>query len=326
MALKITFKAKRGSEGLTKKFPEQLEVKTDEVALTLFEYVAKHSNLSQDRVRLTVKSEKPASGEQLKDKVLVPNDLLKDLADKGSLTVYCRDLGPQIAWRTVFLIEYLGPIMVHPIFFNLREQIYGSSERPTLIQTIVYFCVMMHFFKREFETAYIHKFSMATMPLFNLFKNSSHYWLLSGFLVAYFGYAPSSWWSGDVSSVKKFLFYSGGFVHKPELVLALPAAWLVAEISNFIVHVNLASLRPAGTTERRIPYGYGFKKLSCPNYYFEACGWILLTVLSGNWAMALFTIVGTTQMFAWAIKKHRRYLREFPDYPKNRKAMIPFIA
>jgi hypothetical protein len=32
------------------------------------------------------------------------------------------------------------------------------------------------------------------------------------------------------------------------------------------------------------------------------------------------------QMFIWASKKHRAYKKEFGDkYPRNRKAMIPFI-
>ena len=32
-------------------------------------------------------------------------------------------------------------------------------------------------------------------------------------------------------------------------------------------------------------------------------------------------------MFAWALKKHARYRKEFgKDYPRGRKAMIPFIV
>jgi len=42
---------------------------------------------------------------------------------------------------------------------------------------------------------------------------------------------------------------------------------------------------------------------------------------------ALFTAVAAGQMYVWAVKKHRRYRKEFGDkYPRNRKAMIPFLA
>jgi very-long-chain enoyl-CoA reductase len=41
----------------------------------------------------------------------------------------------------------------------------------------------------------------------------------------------------------------------------------------------------------------------------------------------LFTVVAVGQMYVWAVKKHRRYRKEFGDkYPRGRKAMFPFIA
>jgi len=39
----------------------------------------------------------------------------------------------------------------------------------------------------------------------------------------------------------------------------------------------------------------------------------------------LFTLVGALQMTAWAKKKHRAYAKEFKDYPRGRKAIIPFL-
>ena len=35
-------------------------------------------------------------------------------------------IGPQIAWKTVFLIEYAGPLIIHPIFYWLPGLIYGK--------------------------------------------------------------------------------------------------------------------------------------------------------------------------------------------------------
>lgn len=40
----------------------------------------------------------------------------------------------------------------------------------------------------------------------------------------------------------------------------------------------------------------------------------------------LFNFVATGQMYIWAVAKHKRYRKEFKDYPRNRKAMFPFIA
>ena len=39
----------------------------------------------------------------------------------------------------------------------------------------------------------------------------------------------------------------------------------------------------------------------------------------------LFALCGFYQMAVWAFGKHRNYKKEFENYPKNRKAIIPFI-
>lgn len=42
-------------------------------------------------------------------------------------------------------------------------------------------------------------------------------------------------------------------------------------------------------------------------------------------AVALFSLVGFTQMTIWAKGKHRSYLKEFRDYPPLRMPIIPFL-
>ena len=120
-----------------------------------------------------------------------------------------------------------------------------------------------------------------------------------------------------------------------------------AELSNLKTHLTLRNLRPAGTRQRAIPYGYGFNLVSCPNYFFEAISWGVIAVLSGSWAggscvllsvsaIAVtnafdllaygFLALSTYQMAIWADKKHRTYKKEFgKDYPRGRKAMFPFL-
>ena len=39
----------------------------------------------------------------------------------------------------------------------------------------------------------------------------------------------------------------------------------------------------------------------------------------------LFTLAGFGQMTIWAWGKHRNYKREFKDYPRNRKPIVPFL-
>jgi very-long-chain enoyl-CoA reductase len=44
-----------------------------------------------------------------------------------------------------------------------------------------------------------------------------------------------------------------------------------------------------------------------------------------SFSAGLFTLAGAYQMTVWALGKHRAYKKEFSHYPKNRKAIIPFI-
>nr|pir SC2 protein - Caenorhabditis briggsae (fragments) [Caenorhabditis briggsae] len=43
----------------------------------------------------------------------------------GDAVLYVRDLGPQIAWKTVFMAEYAGPLFVYPLFYLRPTFIYG---------------------------------------------------------------------------------------------------------------------------------------------------------------------------------------------------------
>jgi 3-oxo-5-alpha-steroid 4-dehydrogenase 1 len=87
----------------------------------------------------------------------------------------------------------------------------------------------------------------------------------------------------------------------------------------------LRNLRSGDETGYKIPYGGGYRFVSCPNYLGEMVEW-------GGWALACWN-PGATAFFIWtvanlaprAIKTHRWYRQRFPDYPKERKALMPFI-
>ncbi|KAJ3415381.1 RNA polymerase II transcription factor B 52 kDa subunit [Chytridiales sp. JEL 0842] len=246
--------------------------------------------------------------------VLQSGKKLSDYNIKSGDTITFKDLGLQLGWTTVFVIEYLGPLLIHPLVYFNQGLIYGKSANMTTIQQLSLYFVLAHFLKREYETLFVHRFSNGTMPIMNLFKNNFHYWVLGGIIPAYFLYQPgfTGGFFGGVKSENYRWFLCGLFIY--------------AELSNFVTHVTLSNLRPKGTKVRKIPFGYGFNLVSCPNYFFECLAWFSLSLLTGSLSVWFFFVVGAVQMYVWAVKKHKRYRNEFGDqYPKTRKVMIPFL-
>lgn len=310
MAFTITIE-KRSAPGkpASKGFPLTVSLSSQKATLAeLKKQIASSSRkLTVERQRITTQDRKPLLDD---DKSLV------DLGISAGQTLYVKDLGPQIAWRTVFLTEYAGPILIHPLFYYFGPQIWKRDFVPSKMQTVAVSLAVAHYVKRELETLFVHRFSNGTMPLFNIFKNSTHYWFLSGFLLAPFVYSP--WFSA--ASVAGTIQDNTTFIYSTAAVMVL------AELANGYTHIILKNLRPAGTKVRKIPRGFGFELVSCPNYFFEFLAWAAFTVLTLNPASALFAAVSTAQMWVWAVKKHKNYKKEFgKEYPK-RKAMFPFIA
>lgn len=228
-------------------------------------------------------------------------------------TVYVKDLGTQIAWRTVFLVEYAGPILIHPLILALQPFIYPSAAKDaSQLQTLLCWLICLHFVKRELETLFVHRFSAATMPLRNIFKNSFHYWVLSGVMIAAFIYSP---YSAAAQEPNPILLYPG------------LAIFALGELGNLQSHLVLKGLRSSGGTERGIPQGFLFSLVTCPNYLTETISWIGVYLVSGlSWGVLIFIVVSVVQMALWAKKKERRYRKEFGDkYKKKRYTMLPGI-
>ncbi|KAK4149029.1 3-oxo-5-alpha-steroid 4-dehydrogenase-domain-containing protein [Chaetomidium leptoderma] len=245
--------------------------------------------------------------------------LLRDEAGvvaAGELVV--KDLGPQVAWRTVFVIEYFGPILFHALVPLVRPYIYriapfaykSEAETPmTQVQWLLFALFHLHFLKREFETIFVHKFSANTMPARNIVRNSAFYWLMAGLLCALDIYAP-----GNMAAREELvpLDYVG------------IALFAVGESCNWIVHQHLASLRKPGGTEKGIPNCIGSSLVTSPNYMFEVMAWVGVILISRSWAVVLFISVGILYMRSWSRGKEKALRNEFGDrYKKKRYTMLP---
>ncbi len=87
----------------------------------------------------------------------------------------------------------------------------------------------------------------------------------------------------------------------------------------------LFSLRDDGSTGYKIPRGGLFEKVSSPNYFGEIIEWIGFAIATWSLAGLTFAIWTFCNLAPRAFAHHRWYNEEFPDYPEDRKALIPFV-
>jgi len=261
----------------------------------------KHRKYYPSRQWFTVGAEKRA----LKD----ANAKISSLGLQAQDKIVFKDLGPQIGWDTVFYTEYAGPIIVHSLFFWLPSLFYSTPlEKHSFTQIVAYACVVGHYLKREFETKFVHHFSSETMPIFNIFKNSFHYWMLGGAFIAYFVYHP---------------LYTAPFSDTTVMICA--ALFALFELGNLSAHLTLKNLRPPGTRVRGIPRGGLFELVTCANYTYELAAWLVFAIFTQTVTSWLFFIVSAGQISLWALKKHIALKKEFGAKVPKRKILVPFI-
>ena len=145
------------------------------------------------------------------------------------------------------------------------------------------------------------------MPLMNIFKNSGHYWLLSGLNMAYWIYMPSA---PTARASNPLITYLG------------VALFAIGELGNYSTHLTLKNLRRPGSTDRGIPNGLGFNLVTCPNYMFETIAWIGIWLVNWSLSTGVFLAFSFTTMAIWAKKKERRYRKEFGDKYKRKSFVI----
>lgn len=87
----------------------------------------------------------------------------------------------------------------------------------------------------------------------------------------------------------------------------------------------LMNLRKPGETGYKVPHGGLYRFVTCPNYFgeiLEWTGWAIATWSLAGLAFALYTVANLAPR---ARDHHRWYLEKFPDYPKERRALLPLL-
>lgn len=127
-----------------------------------------------------------------------------------------------------------------------------------------------------------------------------------GYFFAHFADYPADWWT-DIRFISgQVLFWLG-----------LGINW---QSDNILIH-----LRKPDTTGYSIPRGGLFERVSCPNHFGEMLEWTGFALMTWSLPGLAFAVWTIANLAPRALAHHRWYQAHFPDYPKARKALIPFV-
>jgi hypothetical protein len=107
------------------------------------------------------------------------------------------------------------------------------------------------------------------------------------------------------------------------------AIGLLVFITGFIINQDsdrrLINLRKSGNGGYYIPYGGMFRYVSCPNFMGEIIEWTGYAIMAWSLPALSFAVWTAANLIPRALDHHKWYRKTFPDYPEERKAVIPKI-
>ena len=106
-------------------------------------------------------------------------------------------------------------------------------------------------------------------------------------------------------------------------------AGLIIFLSGYVINLHsdyiLRNLRKDGDTSYYIPQDGMFRYVSCPNYLGEIMEWVGWAILTWSFVGLIFALWTMANLIPRAVSHHKWYKKKFENYPKQRRAIFPFI-
>lgn len=169
-----------------------------------------------------------------------------------------------------------------------------------------------HYINRTFIYPIRIKSTPKKMPLF-IVLNAIIFNVVNAGLNGYYlaELAPSE--DYNLSWLTSVSFISGLFIFTTGVIINLKSDSI------------LINLRKPGETGYKIPEGFLFKYISSPNLFGEIIEWAGFALMAWNLPAFTFMIWTMANLIPRAKNHHDWYRRTFPEYPEERKAVIPFL-
>ena len=209
--------------------------------------------------------------------------------------------GIMISNRLGWIIMELPALLIMPTL-----TLYGSAEKNTATYIIVSLWVI-HYFNRTLIFPFKIKTKNKKMPIM-IMISAVLFNCVNGFFNGYYlGYLNE-----ELIQITSIQFLIG------------ITLFIIGMYINAASDKKLISLR-SDSKEYQIPHGGLFKYVSCPNHFGEVVEWLGFAIICWNIPALGFAIWTFCNLSPRSINHHQWYNNYFKEYPKNRRAIIPFI-
>ena len=213
-----------------------------------------------------------------------------------------RGWGPTMPNKLAWIVMEIPVVFAFGACFLLGEQI------DTVTAWIFLALWETHYIHRVFIYPFTLRGAGKRMPIiivgmgfiFNIvtgYLNGRHIFTLSG------GYPDT--WLGDARFLTGLALFIGGFI-----------------INRQADH-TLRRLREPGESSYKVPHGGLYRWISCPNYLGEIIEWIGWAIATWSLPGLAFAVWTAANLLPRAQAHHTWYNDRFPDYPPERKALLP---
>ena len=168
---------------------------------------------------------------------------------------------------------------------------------------------LLHYIHRSFIYPFVIDMTNPKMPIsiassaffFNIVNVN-----LQAFGIYYLTEYSSDWINNDIFYLGLTIFFTGMYINIK---------------SDYLI----IALRKNKGPGYHLPSKFMHKYISAPNYFGEIIEWLGWAILTWSISGAVFALWTIANLFPRAFAHHQWYKEKFPDYPKNRKAIIPGI-
>ncbi len=219
------------------------------------------------------------------------------------------NLSPRLGW---FLMEL--PATLSFVWFYIHGQ--NAQE---LVPMIFLGIWLIHYGNRGFIFPLLMRVAKGSKGTFSIIIVVSG-WLvttLHGYLNAVFISHLSTHMTAEWLSDPRFI-----------IGIAIYICGFLLNLQSDSIIRNLRSQQEVESGEKvyRVPEGGLFKYVTNPSYFSELISFTGFAIATWSLGAVFVLVVSAANLIPRAFQVHRWYQERFPDYPRERKVLIPFVV